>query len=105
MDQHVPDAPPTQTFLVERYWPDVDEATVRSVVASLERAASAMTAEGTTVKHIVSILMPGDQVIFSLIQAADETVARQLNARAAVPLDRIAAAVALGLQDQGADPT
>ena len=43
--------------------------------------------------------MPGDQVIFSLIQAADETVARQLNARAAVPLDRIAAAVALGLQD------
>ncbi len=99
MDQPVPDAPPTRMFLVERYWPDVDEATVRSVVASLERAASAMTAEGTNVKHIVSILMPGDQVIFSLIQAADETVARQLNARAAVPLDRIAAAVALGLQD------
>lgn len=97
MDQHVPDPGPARTFLVERYWPDVNEATVRAVVASLEQAASAMTAEGTAVTHILSILMPDDQVVFSLIQAADETVARQLNARAEVPLDRIAAAIALGL--------
>lgn len=97
MDQHVPDPRPTRTFLVERYWPDVDESTARAVVTRLERAASAMTAEGMTVRHVVSILMPGDQVVFSLIQAADETVARQLNDRAELPLDRIAAAIAMGL--------
>ncbi len=99
MDQHAPDPRSLRTFLVERYWPDVDEATVRGVVASLDRAALDMTAEGTTVRHIVSILMPGDQVVFSLIEAADETVARQVNARAGVPLDRIADAIALGLRD------
>ena len=36
---HVADTPATRTFLVERYWPGVDEPTARAVVASLERAA------------------------------------------------------------------
>jgi len=44
--------------------------------------------------------MPGDQVVFSLIRAADETVARQVNERAGIPLDRVAAAVALGRHDR-----
>jgi uncharacterized protein DUF4242 len=97
MDQDELDSPPTRTFLVERYWPDIDEATARAVVSNLERAALAMTAEGTAVEHVVSILMPNDRVVFSLIRAADETAARQVNERADVPLDRIAAAIALGL--------
>jgi hypothetical protein len=97
MDQDDLDSPPIRTFLVERYWPDIDEATARAVVSNLERAALAMTAEGTAVEHVVSILMPNDRVVFSLIRAADETAARQVNERADVPLDRIAAAIALGL--------
>ena len=44
--------------------------------------------------------MPGDQVVFSLIEAADEAVARQVNERAEIPMDRIAAAVALGRQSR-----
>ena len=96
MEEHDADTPVTRTFLVERYWPDVDEPTARAAVTSLERVAAAMTAEGTPVEHVVSILMPGDQVVFSLIRAADETVARRANERAGIPLDRVAAAVALG---------
>jgi hypothetical protein len=99
MDRHLEPAR-TQTFLVERYWPGVDEAIARSVVANLERAAQAMTAEGTPVEHVGSILMPGDQVVFSIIEAADESVARRVNERANVPLDRIAAAVTLRLQSR-----
>ena len=96
MEDHPAEPPALRTFLVERYWPDVDEPTARAAVTSLERVAAAMTAEGTHVEHVVSILMPGDQVVFSLIQAADETVARRANERAGIPLDRVAAAVALG---------
>ncbi len=90
----------TQTFLVERYWPGVDEAIARTVVANLERAARAMTSEGIPVEHVGSILMPADQVVFSLIEAADEDAARQVNERADVPLDRIAAAITLRLQSR-----
>jgi Protein of unknown function (DUF4242) len=90
----------TQTFLVERYWPGVDEAIARAVVSNLERAARAMTAEGTPVEHVGSILMPADEVVFSLIEAVDERAARQVNERADVPLDRIAAAITLHLQSR-----
>ncbi len=96
MEEHVPDTPVLQTFLVERYWPDVDESTAQVAVTSLERVAAAMTAEGTPVEHVISILMPADQVVLSLIQAADETVARRVNERAGIQLDRVAAAIALG---------
>jgi hypothetical protein len=98
MDRDVADSPPSRTFLVERYWPGVDEAMARKVVSSLEGAALEMTAEGTPVEHVGSILMPADQVVFSLIAAADETVARQVNERADLPVDRIAAAITLALR-------
>ena len=80
-------------FLVERYWPGVDESAARAGLSGLERAARGMTQEGVTVEHLGSILMPADQVVFSLISAADETAARQVNERANVPVDRIATAI------------
>jgi hypothetical protein len=100
MDRDHAATPATRTFLVERYWPGVDEAIARNVVASLERAARVMTAEGTPVVHVGSILMPADEVVFSLIEAADEGAARQVNERAEIPLDRIAAAITFHLQSR-----
>jgi hypothetical protein len=94
MDQR-PDPAPRATFLVERYWPDVDLATLQEALPRLEAAARAMRAEGTRVEHVGSILMPADQVVFSLIAADDESLVRELNTRAALPTDRISAAVAL----------
>jgi hypothetical protein len=94
MDQR-PDPEPRATFLVERYWPDVDLARLRDVLPRLEAVARAMTAEGSPVEHVGSILMPLDQVVFSLIAAHDEALVRELNLRAELPADRIAAAIAL----------
>lgn len=87
--------PPTRAFLVERYWPGIDEPKARTVLSSLERAARDMTRDGTPVEHVVSILMPADQVVFSLIEAPDEAAVRSVNERADIPTDRIAAAIAL----------
>lgn len=94
MDQR-PDPDPLATFLVERYWPEVDLALVRAALPRLEAVAREMTAEGTRVEHLVSILMPVDRVVFSLIAAGDEGLVRELNARADLPADRIARAIAL----------
>ncbi len=89
------DRDPVATFLVERYWPGVDLPTLRSALPRLEAAARAMTAEGSRVEHVGSILMPVDEVVFSLIAAGDESIVRQLNERADLPVDRIAEAIAL----------
>jgi hypothetical protein len=95
MDTPLDAGPESRTFLVERYWPDIDEARARALAASLERTARAMAAEGIAVEHVGSILMPRDQVVFSLIAATDEASARQLTARVGAPADRIAVAIRL----------
>jgi hypothetical protein len=84
-----------RTFLVERYWPDIDEARARALARSLDQTARAMTAEGVAVEHVGSILMPVDRVVFSLVGAPDEASARQLTARVGAPADRIAVAISL----------
>ena len=83
------------TFLVERYWPGIDLGRLRVMLPRLDAAARTMTAEGTPVEHIGSILMPVDEVVFSLIAADDEGVVRRVNERAGLPVDRIATAIAL----------
>lgn len=81
------------TFLVERYWPGIDETQLRAVLPNLERAARDMRAEGTSVEHVGSILMPADQVVFTLIAAPSESVVREVNERAELRIDRIAIAI------------
>src|SRR5580765_2380575 len=94
MDRPV-DGDPIETFLVERYWPDVDLAQLQAALPRLDAAATAMAAEGQPVVHLGSILMPADHVVFSLFAATDEKFVRQLNERADLPADRIARAIAL----------
>jgi hypothetical protein len=86
---------PIETFLVERYWPDVDLAQLQAAMPRIEAAVGAMVAAGQRVTHLGSILMPADQVVFSLFAADDESAVRELNQRAALPADRIARAIAL----------
>lgn len=96
-----------ETFLVERYWPGVDLPTLRAALPRLEAAARAMTAEGRPVQHLGSILMPLDEVVFSLIAASDASLVQQLNARADLPAHRVAEAIALpgdGHDRPGAHP-
>jgi len=94
MDRSV-DTESVGTFLVERYWPGVELAGLRGALLKLEAAADAMSAAGQPVWHVGSILMPDDQVVFSLVAAGDVTTVRELNERAGVPADRIAKAIAL----------
>src|SRR3954454_21782446 len=90
-----PESAQTSTFLVERYWPGIDEATLKAALPRLERAAREMSADGRTVQHVGSILMPLDEVVFTLVVAVSESEVRDLNDRAEMPFDRIAAAISL----------
>jgi hypothetical protein len=95
MGMERPEPDPIETFLVERYWPDVDLAQLQAAMPRLDAALGAMAAAGQKVTYLGSILMPADQVVFSLFAADDESAVRELNERAALPADRIARAVAL----------
>ncbi|MFI5312997.1 MAG: nickel-binding protein [Candidatus Dormibacteria bacterium] len=86
-------------FLVERYWPGVDEEVLRSALPRLELSARAMTAEGHEVQHVGSFLMPADQVVISVISAQTEAMVREVNERAGMPVDRIARVTSYGFGD------
>lgn len=92
-------------FLVERYWPGVDEAVLRAALPRLEISARAMTAEGHEVRHVGSFLMPADQVVISVISAESETIVREVNERAAMPVDRIAEVTSYGFGVESRHPT
>jgi hypothetical protein len=84
------------TFLVERYWPGVDEDVLRRALRRLERAIRSVRAEGGILEHAGSILVPSDEVVLSVFRADSEGTVRGVNELAGVPLDRIAEVTAHG---------
>jgi hypothetical protein len=95
MDRDASTTEQPATYLVERYWPGIDEPTLRTLLPRLRDAADAVRAEGLEVESVATILMPADQVVFSLFSATSETAVRRVNELAALPFDRVAAAVAI----------
>ena len=93
------------TYLVERYWPGV---TSELFLEALDRGQSVMDqmrAEGTPVRPIVSILIPAEEVVFSLYEGPSAAVVRQIDDRAGIPVSRIVDAIAVtGDQDPLASP-
>jgi hypothetical protein len=65
----------TRAFLVERYWPGINEAGLRAALPRLARATRAITSDGRTVEHVGSLLMAADQVVFSVFRAESEATA------------------------------
>jgi hypothetical protein len=81
-----------KTYLVERYWPGVTEA---ALAAALERA----TAGGNDkrLRHVHSVLILSDEVVFSVFQAASAADVESANRLADAPFERVVEAVAVGL--------
>jgi hypothetical protein len=81
------------TFIVERYWPGIDEAGLRAALPRLDGAVHFLAGEGFSLANLGSILMPADEVVFSLISARSESVVRRANELAGLPVDRVSAAI------------
>jgi hypothetical protein len=84
------------TYLVERYWPGVTEEVL---TAALERATSGR-GRGR-LRHIHSVLVPSDEVVFSVFQAASAADVELANRLADAPFERVVEAVGLGLSPDG----
>jgi hypothetical protein len=83
-----------EIFLVERYWSGMTGADVRSAMERLADAISAMRGEGIAIRHLRSVLVPADESVLCLFEAADVADVVEANRRAGVPFDRVSAAVA-----------
>jgi hypothetical protein len=90
----------TRSYLVECYWPGVDEDKLAAVVRRALAAASDLRNSGRRVYFVGSILVPADETVFCLFDGAEEDV-RAVSERAEVPFER----VLLSLRIDGRQPS
>jgi hypothetical protein len=76
-------------FLVELYVSKTNCAAVRVEAERLTRAAAELTAEGTPVRLLQSIVVPEDETCFLLVEAATAENVRETARRAALRVERV----------------
>jgi Nickel responsive protein SCO4226-like len=78
----------TLQFVVECFWPGVDETDVRAVDARAARSTAELSAAGEPVRYLGSLLMREDETVFCLFHGPEQTVRRAAE-RAEIPFERI----------------
>ena len=82
-----------QTFLLECFWPGVNEEQTAAVAQRARRAAHELSREGRRVRYLGSQLVPGDEVVFFEVEAESQDVASEVGQRAGLPFERVVASV------------
>jgi Nickel responsive protein SCO4226-like len=88
-------------FVVERYLPGLDQERLVGLLGNLGRATQELRDEGTAVRYLGSTIVPGDEACFCQFDGASEAAVAEANERAGVPFDRIVAAVAVPVTEDG----
>jgi uncharacterized protein DUF4242 len=83
------------TYLVERYWPGVTSELLLEALKRCRRVIDEMSREGTRVRGISWILIPREEVVFSVYEGPSVHAVRQLNERADIPTSRIVEAIVM----------
>ncbi|MBY0277563.1 DUF4242 domain-containing protein [Candidatus Binatia bacterium] len=83
-----------QSFLVEHYRPGITVDAFRDATARVRASAAAMRRDGSPIRCVHATLVPEDDAMLSLIDAASSELVEQLFARAGVRVDRIVLALA-----------
>ena len=81
------------TYLVERYWPGVTSELILEALKRGRRVMEEMSIEGTRVRDLGCIHIPGEEVVFSVYEGPSVATVRQLNERADIPVSRIVEAI------------
>ena len=82
-----------RTFLAERYRATTSEADARRESEAVRAAAIELSLEGRPVTLIASLLVAGDETVFSLFGAASSSDVAAVGERTNQPYDRISEGV------------
>ena len=82
------------TYLVEYYRPGHNAEALHRLVAYLEKAAAEPEFQTSPVRILESIVVPDDEALLLVFQAASEEAVVKFHQQAGQPLDRIVRSVA-----------
>ena len=81
------------SYLVEGFLPRSRAAELTDAVARVRRAAEALSAEGTPVRHVRSSFLPADELFLHVLEAESAEAVREATRRADVTPERIVESV------------
>ena len=91
-----------QTYLVEHYRPGLGVDEFRQWAARVRDTAGEMERAGKPVSYLRSTIVPADEALLCVLDAASEELVRETYTRAGISFERISAAIAV---EEGAEPT
>jgi hypothetical protein len=84
---------PSNTYLVEHYWPGVTAEQFAVAADRVQTSADQLAADGERIRYLHSTLVPEDEAAFCVFEAASESLVEEAYRRASVRFERIVAAV------------
>ena len=91
-----------QTYLIEHYRPGLEVEGLRRCARQVRGAAAELAREGKAVRYLRSTIVPADEALLCVLEAADEELVRETFVRAGVPFERLSAVVHETTHDAGA---
>jgi hypothetical protein len=85
-----------QTYLVEHYRPGLTVDDFRRWAERVRASASELAREGKDCRYVRSAVVPADESLLCVIEAASEGLVREIYARAGIPFERVSALIAEG---------
>jgi hypothetical protein len=80
------------TYLVECFWPGIDESKHASAAGRAQAAALQLSREGDEIEFLGSVLVPTDETVFCFFKGREADV-RGASELAGLPFERLLAAV------------
>jgi hypothetical protein len=85
-----------QTYLVEHYRPGLTVGELRQWAARERATAGEMEREGRDVRYVRSAIVPVDESLLCVLEAATEELVREAYARAGIPFERLSTVIPEG---------
>jgi hypothetical protein len=82
-----------ETFLVEHYRPGLTADELGGWAARVRDAAGDLERKGKPVRYLQATIVPTDESLFCVFEAASAQLVREAYARAGIPFERITAVI------------
>ena len=94
-----------ETYLVEHYRPGLTVGELRQWAGRVRATAAQMSSEGKAVRYVRAAIVPADETLLCVLEAATEELVRETYARAGIPFERLSAVIPEGANGWAAHDT
>jgi hypothetical protein len=80
-------------FLVEWYWPNIDDESVDECIARLVECARSLSLAGSAVQLLMTVAVPADEVVLAVFDSTSPRTVAEVYVLAGVRAQRLTSAV------------